>query len=186
VPGSSQGVTLEPLYKIHGDRHYVVYFDCFTPAQWKAREAEYRTEAERQAALAARTIDCVIPGEEQNERDHQLQSQGSGHGDFNGRKWRDSNNGWFSWDMKAQDDKPLELRVNYWGDDDGRIFDILVDGKRVATQELRHSRPGQFFDAVYRIPAELTKGKAKITIRFQAHTGSCAGGVFECRLMKAQ
>ena len=31
VPGENKGVTLEPLYKIHGDRHYVVYFDSFTP-----------------------------------------------------------------------------------------------------------------------------------------------------------
>ncbi len=39
-PGDNQGVTLEPLYKIHGDRHYVVYFDCFTPAQWQAKKAK--------------------------------------------------------------------------------------------------------------------------------------------------
>ena len=67
-------MTLEPLYKIHGDRHYVVYFDCFTPAQWQEKEAEYRAEMERQRALAARTVDFVNPGEEQNERDHHLQS----------------------------------------------------------------------------------------------------------------
>ena len=30
VPGEKKGVTLEPLYKIHGDRHYVVYFDSLT------------------------------------------------------------------------------------------------------------------------------------------------------------
>ncbi len=186
VPGDNKGVTLEPLYKIHGDRHYVVYFDWFTPAQWQAREAEYREEAAREKALAGRTIDVVNPGEEQNERDHGLKSQRSGHGLFNGRKWRDAADGWFSWDLKVPGDKPLELRVTYWGSDVGRLFDILIDGKKLATQKLQDEHPGQFYDETYLIPAERIKGKAKITVRFQARPGSTAGGVFECRLMKGE
>jgi DUF1680 family protein len=186
VPGDNKGVTLEPLYKIHGDRHYVVYFDWFTPAQWQAREAEYREEAAREKALAGRTIDVVNPGEEQNERDHGLKSQRSGHGLFNGRKWRDAADGWFSWDLKVPGDKPLELRVTYWGSDVGRLFDILIDGKKLATQKLQDEHPGQFYDETYLIPAERIKGKAKITVRFQAQPGSTAGGVFECRLMKGE
>ena len=41
LPGETAGasVTLEPLYKVHGDRHYVVYWDLFTRAQWQARQA---------------------------------------------------------------------------------------------------------------------------------------------------
>ena len=186
VPGDNKGVTLEPLYKIHGDRHYVVYFDWFTPAQWQAREAEYREEAAREKALAGRTIDVVNPGEEQNERDHGLKSQRSGHGLFNGRKWRDAADGWFSWDLKVPGDKPLELRVTYWGSNVGRLFDILIDGKKLATQKLQDEHPGQFYDETYLIPAERIKGKAKITVRFQARPGSTAGGVFECRLMKGE
>jgi len=33
LPGETSGtsVSLEPLYKVHGDRHYVVYWDLFTP-----------------------------------------------------------------------------------------------------------------------------------------------------------
>jgi len=30
---SSKAVTLEPFYKMHGNRHYVVYWDILTPAQ---------------------------------------------------------------------------------------------------------------------------------------------------------
>ena len=126
------------------------------------------------------------PAKEQNERDHQLKSQHSGHGIFNGRKWRDAADGWFSWDLKTQGDKPLELRVTYWGSDGGRVFDILVDGKKIAAQELANKHPGEFFDEIYRMPAELTQGKAKITVRFQAQPGSTAGGVFECRVMRAE
>ena len=186
VPGEKKGLILEPLYKIHGDRHYVVYFDSLTPAEWQVKESEYRVEMERQRALEGRTVDCVNPGVEENERDHHLQSQQSGHGIFNGRNWRDAHNGWFSWDLKAPGDKPLELRVTYWGSDGGRIFDIMVDGKKIATQELQGKHAGEYFDEIYRIPAALAQGKTKITVRFQAHEGSMAGGVFECRLMKAE
>jgi hypothetical protein len=186
IPGDGKGVTLEPLYKIHGDRHYVVYFDAFTPAQWHTKEAEYRAERRRQEALAARTIDLVNPGEEQNERDHHLQSRQSGQGTFNGRKWRDAANGWFSWDLKTSGHIPLELRVTYWGSDVGRVFDVLIDGKKIATQKLQDNRPNQFFDEVYRLPVEWTRDKKQVTMRFQAHAGSTAGGVFECRLMKAE
>jgi DUF1680 family protein len=33
-------VTLEPLFTVHGERHYIVYWDLFTPAQWRARLAK--------------------------------------------------------------------------------------------------------------------------------------------------
>ena len=186
VPGENRGVTLEPLYKIHGNRHYVVYFDSFDVAEWQGKEREYQAAMERQRALAARTIDLVNPGEEQNERDHDLKSERSGQGSFEGRQWRDAADGWFSWTLKAPGDKPLTLRVTYWGSDVGRVFDILVDGRKLATQELKSNRPGQFFDETYRIPAELSQGKGRITVRFQAQRGSRAGGVFECRLMKGE
>ena len=186
VPGDNRGVTLEPLYKIHGERHYEVYFDSFTPAQWQVRESQYRAEMERNKALEARTVNLVNPGEEQNERDHKLKSRHSGHGFFNGRKWRDAAEGWFSWEMKVQGGKPLELRATYWGSNVDRVFDILADGTKIATQELADKHSGEFFDEIYRIPADLTQGKSKITVRFEAHRGSRAGGVFECRVMKAE
>ena len=62
VPGDNKGVTLEPLYKIHGDRHYVVYFDWFTPAQWQAKEAEYRAEAGAAKGLGGPHDRCCQPG----------------------------------------------------------------------------------------------------------------------------
>ncbi len=34
-------------------------------------------------------------------------------------------------------------------------------------------------------PPELIQGKDKVTIRFQAHPGAWAGGVFGCRVLRA-
>ncbi|MCX7643628.1 MAG: glycoside hydrolase family 127 protein, partial [Armatimonadetes bacterium] len=105
-----------------------------------------------------------------------------------GRRWRHAvEGGWFSYDLKVDPKHPMELVVTYWGDDGGiRFFDIVVDDKVIATQRLRRDKPGRFFDVVYPIPPELTKGKTKVTVRFQAHPKAIAGGIFGLRMVKAK
>jgi hypothetical protein len=50
----------------------------------------------------------------------------------------------------------------------------------------RTSAPGEFFEAVYRIPREVVQGKQFVTVRFQSQPGSMAGGVFGIRLQPAK
>lgn len=187
APGTTGGVTLEPFYAMHGDRSYVVYFDRFTPTQWKEKEADYAVELARQREFAARTVDFVVPDNEQSERDHVMQGEKTSAGDLGDRKWRHATDGgWFSWQLKVQAERPQELWVTYWGGDGGnRTFDILVDGQKIATQKLENNKPGQFYDAVYPLPAALLKGKQTISVKFQAQPGMWAGGVFGVRVMKA-
>jgi DUF1680 family protein len=184
---AGQGVRLIPLYKeYHGP--YVVYWDALSPDQWKAKEAEYEAELAREKALAARTVDQVQIGDAESEQAHQLQGEKTGAGGFSGRHWRHAiDGGWFSYVLKVQPGQPLELRCTYWGSDVGnRVFDILVDDTKVATQKLDRNRPDVLYDEVYRIPAELIQGKDNVTIRFQAQGGAWAGGVFGCRVLKAE
>jgi hypothetical protein len=83
-------------------------------------------------------------------------------------------------------DQAQELQVTYWGSDAGnRIFDVVVDGRKLATQRLERNQPEKFFDETYRLPADLLKGKRTVTVKFQAHPGSYAGGVFGARVLKA-
>lgn len=188
IPGekTAADVTLEPFYRMHGSRHHVVYWDVFTPEQWQAREAEYRAEQARQRELDARTVDRVNPGEPQNERDHALQGEHTSSGDYGGRKWRHATaGGWFSYEVKVIPDAAQELRVSYWGSDVGRTFDILVDGKKLATQKLQSNRPDRFYDETYPLPAERLRGKQRLTVRFEGQKGSWAGGVFGVRVLRA-
>jgi len=182
----NKGITLEPFYQMHGNRHYVVYWDVFTPSQWQAKEEEHRAELARQKELEARTVDEIHPGEEQNERDHNLQGDKTASGDFSDRKWRHATDGgWFSYDVKVLPDQPQELSVTYWGSDGGnRVFDIFVKNAKVATQRLQNNRPGKFYDEVYPIPEPLTKGRNKVTIKFQAQPGAWAGGIFGLKILK--
>ena len=75
----AQPVALMPFYKTY-KTNYVVYWDEFSPAQWKDKEAAYQVELARQKALEARRVDMVDIGREQSERDHKLASERSGGG----------------------------------------------------------------------------------------------------------
>ncbi|MDH4241157.1 MAG: glycoside hydrolase family 127 protein, partial [Phycisphaerae bacterium] len=184
----SKDITLEPFYQMHGNRHYIVYWDIFTPVQWQAKEKEYKAELARKKELQIQTVDEVDPGEEQNERNHNLQARQSSSGVFSERRWRHATDGgWFSYDVKVLPDKPMGLLVTYWGSDGGnRVFDILVDGTKLAAQRLQNNRPGRFYDEVYPVPELLTMSKNKVTVKFQAHTGAWAGGVYKLRTIKVK
>ena len=136
-------------------------------------------EADRQA-LAIRTIDRVLPGNEPNEREHGVRGERTATGE---NRWRHAvDGGWFSWELKVLPDQPQELRVKYWGGDNGgREFDLLVDGVKLATQRLDNNRQGQFYEEIYSLAQDLTRGKQTVTLRFQARPGKMAGGVFGCR-----
>ena len=186
IPGQEkpESLTLEPFYKIYR-RHYQVYWDQFTPEQWQEREKQSAAEAQRRRQIEALTVDSVNPGEEQNERDHNQKGERSGSGDFGDHFYRDAaEGGWFSWDLKTLPDEPQNLVLTYWGGDRGRQFDIIVDGQKLAAERLTASHPGVYFDQVYPLPAALTSGKQKVTLRIQG-SNTWVGGVFGARVMKA-
>ena len=184
--GKPRDVQLVPFHRLH-DRCYTVFLDRFTPADWAQHEADVRAEQEREAKLAARTVDVLRIGEMQPERDHHLQGEKTSAGEAFGRKWRHATDGgWFAFELKVQPGQAHELRATYWGSDGGnRVFDILVDDQKLATQRLENNQPNRFFDESYAIPADLTCGKQKVTVKFQAHPGAWAGGLFGVRLLKA-
>lgn len=185
--GCPGDVTLTPLYLLHHER-YTVYWDVLTPAQWQQRQAELEAAAQRERELAARMVDRVVIGDPQSESAHRLAGERTNSGTFHGRAWRDApDGGWFSFVLQLPDRQPAEVVCTYWGSDrGGRKFDILADGQRVATQELNNTRPGEFFDVVYPLPPDLTKDKASVTIRLQAHPANIAGGLFDLRLLRSE
>jgi hypothetical protein len=131
-------------------------------------------------------VDRVVPNDRESEESHGVKGERTGSGEFGGRGWRHaSDGGWFSYDLKVSPEAAQELLVSYWGSDGGgRVFDILLDGQKIATQRLEGNRPGSFHDEVYPIPAELLRGKEKAVVRFQAHPNATAGGAFEVRVLK--
>ncbi|HEX7317684.1 MAG TPA: beta-L-arabinofuranosidase domain-containing protein [Pyrinomonadaceae bacterium] len=182
-----RAVTLRPFNEIFYD-YYNVYWDVLTPAQYETRRASMAEEAARRAALDARTVDEYRPGEQQSEIDHGQGGEQTATGDWQGRKFRYARpGGWFSFNVRVTPDEPVELLCTFWGDERGkRTFDILVEGRVIATQTLNRDRPGEFFELTYAIPHELTRGKQRVEVRFRPHPDNTAGALYGLRVLKGR
>ena len=174
-------VQLVPFYKA-SDIRYTVYWKVYTPAEWDKKKSEIAAAESRRAEIERRTIDAVNISSEQSERDHNLQQQNSRKGEFEGKAAREARNSWFSYDLKVLPDKPMLLVCTYIGSEGRpRSFDVLVDGEKIATQALE-IHPTELFDVEYKLPETLTRGKQKITVKFQALPNSTAGQVLDVRV----
>ncbi|MCB0847841.1 MAG: hypothetical protein KDE26_31525, partial [Bacteroidetes bacterium] len=52
---------------------------------------------------------------------------------------------------------------------------------KIATDNISGKQDGSFIDVFYQIPGELTKGKEKVTVKLDPHTGHRAGPFFYAR-----
>lgn len=182
-PGA-EDVILRPYGQMQ-HRRSVTYWKRYTPAQWQGmRTAEEAKEAARRDA-EARTVSVVMPGEQQPEVDHAMRGEQTNTGTAYDRKWRDAQ-GWFSYDVQCDPAVKQALRCTWWGGDTGRSFRILVDEKEIAQVKSGDGQRNEFIDVDYPVPQELTQGKTKLTVKFQADPGSVAGGLFEMRVLKAK
>jgi len=183
--GQPMDLRLIPLNRVVHER-YGVYW-VITP-QGSPRHQRILAEEEARRRREARIVDRVVPNDAASEQAHNLQGEKTGAGPFGSKAWRHATDGgWWSWDLKVLPEGVMTLVCVYWGSDTGpRAFDVVVDGRTVGTESLNRNKPGEFFEVEYVLPAELTRGKERVTVRFQAHPGNTAGGVFECAILKAE
>jgi len=189
--GKPRDVTLGPFYKM-ADQRYSVYWKVYSVAEWEKRTVEIAAAEAHRKEVERRTLDAVTAGDQQSERDHGLQtdrtsSSGQGStGNFEGKTWRGARNGWFSYELKVNPDKPITLVCTYRGSEGPRrAFDIFVDDEKVASQTLE-IHPTELFDFEYKLPERLTRGKQRITVKFQAQPNSIAGAVFDVRVIQQE
>ncbi len=175
-------LTLVPFFRQY-DRRTAVYFPRFTEAQWKTEEAAFRAESEARAALEARTVDVIQLGEMQPERDHDYRSNHSDLFSWGGRSarqlpWGIGNYLEFTLAVRPG---PMLLSALYWGEEVNKNFDVAVEGVRIAN-ERRASPPEKRFVSIdYPIPENLTRGKEKITVRFE--TKGTDAFIYEARTL---
>ena len=182
--GQPTNVTFKPFYQLP-ERTYGIYWDLFTPAEWTKKSADIAAERERQHQLQLATVAFVQPGQMQSERDFNEQGEDSSPDRVMGRPGRRGRN-WFSFDLPVDASDPTSVVVTYYSDEwRKRTFDILVDGQRVGQQVIEKKGEPHFFDVEYPIPASLTSGKQKVTVRFQASNGNEIGAVFGIRMIHA-
>ncbi|MES3026037.1 MAG: glycoside hydrolase family 127 protein [Pseudomonadota bacterium] len=177
---NADSLRLIPFFRLHESR-YTMYWPYATPANADLLQAATaKAEADR-IALDARTIDQVAPGQQQPESDHAFKGEGADAGINQGRHWRHAS-GWFSYELNDKRGEARVLRLSYSRLDAGRKFDILVNGATIAGVTLG-SREG---DEIYTIdyPMPPAAPGARLVVKFVAHPGSIAGGLYGLRLLR--
>jgi DUF1680 family protein len=185
--GNVHDVDFVPFYRLHR-RTYSTYWDFFTPEAWADQKAAYAKEADRLRTLEAATVANVQPGEVMFEREFNYQGADDSRPQrIMGRPGR-MGRSWFSYDIRVEAAHPMAIVATYYSDDrraTPAAFEIQVDGKTVGEQTVERSTPRRFFDVTYAVPADLVRGKDKVTVRFQAKTGSQIATVFGIRMIRA-
>lgn len=170
-----------------GDQYYTVYWDEFTPAQWVLKQKQYEDEKKKEEEIRQRTVDVLRLGEMQPERDHVFNGEKIYTGNSHTKSWRAAGHGGkFSFEMKVDSLNMNQLICTYWGmDNRGRIFDISVDGVKVARVDLNEFKESRFYDITYDIPDSMTKGKEKVNLTFQAiDDNNSVGPVYGVRMVR--
>jgi hypothetical protein len=146
------------------------------------RAANVRAESER-LALDAITVDQVAPGEQQPESDHFFKGEGADAGINKGRHWRHAKK-WFSYDLSDRAGQAKTLRLTFSKADAGRKFDIVVNGEVLHTVTLAADAADEIYTRDFAIPAGQPGQPRKLTVKFAAHLGSMAGGLYGLRLLR--
>ncbi|RXK86561.1 glycoside hydrolase family 127 protein [Filimonas effusa] len=178
-PDKYNDIELVPFYTLH-DTRYIIYWHKLSQEDLQQDLDRLKKQQEQEAALAARTIDMVAPGEQQPESDHFIESDKSITGIHRNRHWR-SAKGWFSYRLRNEASDAATLQVTYYGGDKNRHFHILINDKPIAEVKLDGTKGGDFFSAGYVIP----DGAAKtLVVKFVAVDGSETAGIYGVRLLR--
>ena len=181
--GKPNDVTLIPLYQTFEPR-YTVYWTIYNPTEYDAKKAEIAALAAKRKSVADRTIDLVDVSSDASEQAHGYQGQGTEDGFVETRRWRDARNGFLSYELKIDPATDITLVATYrGGEGQRRVFDVLVDGVKVASESLAY-HPAELMDREYALRSELTKGKQKITVRLVPQPNARTGGLIELRTVR--
>ena len=189
-PAMFDSLRLEPLFRVH-DARYVVYWRTATASAYPAVVSQIEADEQRRQALEDRTLDEVVPGEQQPEVDHQYRGVDSNTGVRMGRHWRDTGK-WISYRLQAPEGaKPstaVELMLTFDGGDQHEGFDVRVDGRRLTTVSLQGDAKDSFVERKIALPESIAQPvfRQGITIKLIAAGGRRTSALFGLRLLRVE
>ena len=182
-------VTLEPFHAVHHER-MAVYWSLMSSAAWAARQQAI-ADVEGQIATARDlAVDGVDIGNLDSETAHALVLTGDGlhTGTLSGHNWRQAPRGAsFGYTLATGGRDDLSLLCVVGARDRHRRFDVWVEETKIEPPELDGQSPGLVRTFTLPIPAEVTRDRAAITVRFQARDewDATSANLFECLLVPA-
>ncbi|MEE1080066.1 MAG: glycoside hydrolase family 127 protein [Bacteroidales bacterium] len=178
---------LQPFFEIH-DSRYMMYWLALSETDYKAYTQRLADEESARQALEAATVDKVMPGEQQPETDHRMETDNSEKGSTEGVFYRDARDGsYFSYLMQTKGETDLSLQLTFWGQDEWRTseFDIYIDDALLTSVNNSHRwRTTQFKTVDYPLPASMLEGKNEVRVKFVAHKGRQVGQIYGVRLKR--
>lgn len=182
-PEKFKNLEFVPFYQIHNSR-YAIYLPVNSSEEIEKINEELKKKEEAEKRLVAMTIDRVLPGEQQPESDHFIESENSNIGTNQNKHWRDAR-GWFSYQLIDKENKAHRLAVTYYGRDAGRNFQIKINDQLLVEEHLEGNEGDRFFTREYEIPKEVLEyGETELRLRFEALPGSVTAGIYDIRLLK--
>ena len=179
-------LTFAPFYRTHR-RTYSVYVDLVNAGGFATLRGVHEAERAHAAKMEYMTMGRVIVGDAESEKAANYQSEPLERPVGRGRRASRAGSGWFSYDLRVDGSVPNTLAVTYFNDRGLPAprgnFALLVDGTRVASYVPNVAKVG-FYEAEYVVPPALTLGKQKVTVRFEADSGSRMVPVYGVRVVK--
>jgi len=180
---NSENIEFIPFFRLH-DSRYMIYWPYVTPDNLTAMQEATAAKENARLALDAITIDQVAPGEQQPESDHFFKAEGADTGLNKGMRWRHATS-WMSYDLNDKQHLAKTLRISFSTLDAGRKFDLFVNDKLIQSITLTGDAPQEIYSKDFTIPEKLVRtSNGKLVVKFVAHKGSIAGGLYGLRLLR--
>jgi DUF1680 family protein len=174
-------VVLTPFHRTH-KKVYSVYFDVLNETEYYSRVGNFSAERERVRRLELATISFIAPGDPEAEKNYTYASDQADRaiGRAGGGRTNRAGTGWFSYNMPVEPLSESALIVTYFTDigqpPTPGSFQISVEGTVIARYEPNPTAQG-YHDTRYAIPMNLTREKARVTVKFEALAGTPPGRI---------
>ena len=180
-------VELEPFFSLH-DSRYAIYFLSLSSSDYAKMLEKIKADEAAALELDRRTVDAIVPGEQQPEADHKIQSQNSTTGNQDNKPYRTVRRGGsFSYDLYPDGNTNLSLSIGYWGNEinQNRAIEILIEDMPFITEkDFPTNGQAEIVRKEYQIPVGFYQGKEKIRITFRSVDGTQAPRIFDVRFLK--
>ncbi len=170
-------ISLKPLFELKTG-HYSVYWQKIAEKDRLQRIAKDEEKKKEQKRIEDITIDKIMVGDDNSEKNHSLSGNSTlGYGN-NGsilidKAWR-ATKGYeksFSYQMKVSGDVPVALVCKFMGREPYEEWNCKIKVDSTTIVELKREKDDSYpvipFEYTYQLPAELTKGKSSIKVMFE-------------------
>jgi DUF1680 family protein/beta-xylosidase len=183
-PQDFNTLELEPFFRVH-DARYMMYWRLASETDYTEVVAALHSSEQARLALDARTVDLVIPGEQQPEVEHTFTNGDSSAGHSFGRSSRSAQD-WFGYTLHTHGKNNLELQLTHWGNAwQPASYTVEINGQPIGEITISGQDGERFIVKTIPVPALLTSSVMKLTFR---GTKSSLGvpALYEVRLVHTE